>query len=105
MTEKNYQAPVITNFNKATYRNAYEDSDTVLNNAFSEERERHTKQATAFDDEMLDTFNAVKSKGDELWMDFISTFLPHSRDLCATGLTYRYCNLSLSRDVSVENLR
>lgn len=54
---------------------------------------------------MFDPFSMVNSKGEELWMDFISTFYPHSIDLWPKVLTYKWCNFSRSRNVHFGNGR
>lgn len=103
MTEMKYQAPVATNYNKDTYPSAYEEPDPASNNAFSEDLEKLREQVISFGVEIFDAFSAVNSEGQKPWMDFIFTFCPHSIELWPKGLTHKWCNFLLSRDVYVDN--
>lgn len=74
-------------YDQRTYPNAYEDPDPVPSEIPKEEFERHKKIVIKFGDEMYDAFSGVDSVGEELRVDLVSTFRPHTIDEWPNGLT------------------
>lgn len=64
--------------NLKDYRNAYEDPDPIKPGLTVVAQEAQRKVIAASGEEMYDVLSSRIRTGEELWTDFISTFVPHS---------------------------
>lgn len=78
-------------YSESTYSNAYGDPNPVPPDISQEDFEVHKKSLISFGDEMYKAFVGVNKEGELLWMDFISTFRPHSIEAWPKVLTYKWC--------------
>lgn len=81
--------------------NAHEDSDPPSTKCRKEEVDLLKKSLPAFGDNMHTEFESKNGEGEELCMEFISTFRPHSNIACPKGLTYEWSKLRI-RGVHVD---
>lgn len=84
------------------YPNAYEYPNPLSLQLSPEDLKQHEKLLTLSQNEMFDAFKTEETSGEELQVEFISTFIRHSIPAWPKGWKYKWCTLLRSRGVFID---
>lgn len=90
-------------FESKTYLNAFEDPDLANPSLTPDALEAQKKIITAFGHDMFGAFLSENSGGEEIWLNFISAFRPHSLQVYRKGLTSKWYQLLRFHGVHVDS--
>lgn len=71
VSDKTNQVPFSNDLDVSSYRNAYKESASPLQNASPEDKEKQKKIVVSLEAETFELFNAVNIKRDQLSKEFI----------------------------------
>lgn len=87
------------------YPTAYEDPDPVCVEMSAQEITAYNRALSVFAEKIFVVFSSENRWIEELWINFISKFHPHSVRSWLKGITYRWCKIFWTKGVHVKNGR
>lgn len=88
-----------------SYSNTFENPDPAPSDFLPDHLNAHRRTLTAFGEVMYGLLKSKNESGEELWLDFISTFRRYSLQTWPEYFTYKWCQILKSRGVHVDNER